>query len=238
MKKVLKVIGIILALVLYSIAVNAIIAGCLAFKDSLQHNSKEKFDSLISSIVFKDSINISHKEVNDYLVFDDFKIRNDFKNFEQSDSSSDDSIKYANYIYKDVKNRILVSFDIDISEDNSQINGSYNSDFINKYNITNDIDYIKALKEYEYKDFVLSYNKWLLNEGAMLGAEGYSLTQEGDYYRIIEGDYSGLAKHSPSETSTVVYLYGNNKTYKLTFNSLGYFTDEDIYDLISTVVIG
>jgi len=230
-KKVLKIIGIIFAVILYIALTFFIIIEHIMYKDNLENNDLEKYNNMIENIVLKENVNITHKIANEYITFNELKIRNDFKNFTK-EIDEEDSNRVV-FKFEDINNKRLVSFTIDICY--GTINASYSSEFVDKYNIKNDIDYINVLKNYDFEETRFNYKKVSENGDATIGAESYSL--EDTHYNVVEGDYTGLITNEEFSMQKIVYLYKNNNTYILTFNGLGYFTNEQIYDLISTVII-
>ena len=230
-KKVLKIIGIIFAAILYIVLTFFIIIGYIMYQDSFANNHLEYYNNLIENIVLKENINIIHKPANEYITFKELKIRNDFKDFTKKINEEDST--YITYQFEDIPKKRLVTFEIEVYDET--INASYSSDFLEKYSIKNDIDYINVLKNYHFKETKYNYKKLLENDDAITGAEYFS--DEGTYYNIIEGDYIGLIINEEYSSEKIVYLYKNNKTYVLRFYGFGYFTNEQIYDLISTVII-
>ncbi|MGN0992973.1 MAG: hypothetical protein ACI4PE_03540 [Bacilli bacterium] len=230
-KKVLKIIGIIFVVILYTIITNVIIIEHVMYKDNLENNHLEQYNNMIENIVLKENVDITHKIANEYVTFNELKIRNDFKDFtKEIDEENPTRVVYK---FEDINNKQLVTFEIDTYEET--INASYSSEFIEKYNIKNDIDYINVLKNYDFEKTRFNYKKLSENGDATVGAESYSSKET--HYNIITGDYTGLIKTEEYSLKKIVYLYQNNKTYELTFNGFGYFTDEQIYDLISTIII-
>ena len=223
MKKVFKIIGIVLLFVLFIFLTNVVLGYIIV---GYSNNTSEYYYNLVDDIVLKEDINVVHKDADDYIIFNNLKIRNDFSDFEKEVDEESNTLFYE---LKDVKNRRFVSFSISLSDDS--INASYTSDFIEKYDIKNDIDYIRVLKEYDFQ----GVHKMLENEDAIMGAESYS--RDGISYNIIKGDLQGLIENEEFSMKKFIYLYDDNQTYLLMFNGLGYFTDVQIYDLISTIVI-
>lgn len=229
-KKVLKTIGIIFSVILYISLTFFIIIGHIMYQNNLENNNLERYNNLIKNIVLKENINITYKVVNNYIAFNELKIKNDFKDFTKKIDEENNAVVYQ---LEDIKNKKMISFEIEIYDET--INASYSPDFIEKYKIKNDIDYINTLKNYHFEETRFNFKKSSENDDAILGADSYS--NDGTYYNVIKGDYIGLIINEEYSMKKTVYLYKNNKTYILTFNGFGYFTDQQIYDLISTVVI-
>ncbi len=229
-KKVFKIIGAIILGLLYIFLVNMIIYQIDEYCTIVGNNKEEDYKELVEKIIIKEDINIEYKDANDYIQFKDLEIRNDFKNFKQY-YEDENSVSYE---YNDIKNSRAIYFEIKVND--SLVNGSYSSTFLEEYNIKNDIDYIKVLKEYKYFKTKTNYSKLEYNEEARRGAEYYAL--ENGYYNKLIGNQSGLIKHDINENETTVYIYHNDKTYELDFVGTEYFSDSNIYDLISTIKIG
>ena len=230
MKKVFKVIGVIILGLLYILVVNMIIVQVSEYHILAGNNKEEDYQKIIEKIVVKDDVIINHKTANDYITLKDLKIRNDFKNFKQTYKEED----YVSYEYKDLKNKIIVCFKMEVND--WLVNASYSSTFLEKYNITNDMEYIKVLKEYKYFKTKINYKKLEYNAEARRGADSYYL--DDGYYNPLTGYYKGFIKHDIKEDKTVVYIYHNDETYELHFEGTKFFSDSYIYDLISTVEIG
>ena len=113
------------------------------------------------------TITIENKKLNDdeYLIFNDIKIKNDFEKFEILDNSTDE---HRMYVLKDndvVKASFgvgsttesvveILSDDLSIygwTEEHLSISKEERIRFFKKYNIKNDVDLIKFLSTYEYK---------------------------------------------------------------------------------------
>ena len=106
-----------------------------------------------------------------------------------------------------------------------------------KYNIKNDIDFLKFIVETKnHKNSIFDSVEKMEDLYAI-----YSLNFVTDAEEIIliDGDYEGYIVMHDMDGTTIVEcnILKDNKRYTLTFNNSNYFTNEMIKDLLNTFVI-
>lgn len=247
MKKIgLKKILIYIFLLLVIVFISYIGIKLLLFK--INTNKEEgDYADLISSLIYSEEDyydissglnianyqNITFKESNDYLTFENVKIRNDFENYKFVNTYKDDNIKEITY-GEDVNG---VSFSIGILKGNINSYSAF-SNFFEEKGITTDVGYIEYIKNYEYKqtNIFSNYENFKNNTIVYYGAETYFNTL-GDNITLIKGDYDGLIGEPTSNGVIIAYLYKDNQTYAFTFYKTLNLDKNDIIDLISTIII-
>ncbi len=198
------------------------------------------------------TVTLTNKKVNndEYLTYKNVKIRNDFSNFEKTDVSADMAI----YSFKDEKDqnremlfwispfkKTFVDY-IKYEEDNfdsKEISKEKVIAFLEKNNITNDIELIKLLEENKNMKNNIFTSVSKMKENLLINYLQIeflgSYTENRDVI-LINGDYTGYILEDTNNTKTA-YLIKDNKRYAFLFLGKDYFTDEYIYELLSTVVI-
>lgn len=197
------------------------------------------------------TITIENKKLNDdeYLIFNDIKIKNDFEKFEILDNSTDE---HRMYVLKD-NDVVKASFGFgSTTESLVEILGDYFSiygwteehlsiskeeriRFFEKYNIKNDVDLIKFLSTYEYKENNLFTSTNKMKENYFVKFITSFLMSLGESITLIDGDYEGYILNM--DEIKEVSIIKNNKKYVFTFLKTDYFTDEYIKELLNTLII-
>lgn len=197
------------------------------------------------------TITIENKKLNDdeYLIFNDIKIKNDFEKFEILDNSTDE---HRMYVLKDndvVKASFgvgsttesvveILSDDLSIygwTEEHLSISKEERIRFFEKYNIKNDVDLIKFLSTYEYKENNLFTSTNKMKENYFVKFITSFLMSLGESITLIDGDYEGYILNM--DEIKEVSIIKNNKKYVFTFLKTDYFTDEYIKELLNTLII-
>ncbi len=213
-------------------------------------NSKDNFVIKDETITIK-TTTLPEEE---YLVFKNMKIRNDFKNWEVFSSSDDMTIKptedFIWYKLNDTGAIAMAKGDTImqtygtgemLSSDERVNQSSVLTEFYEENNITNDIELFKFLDKTKndknsifdsVKDIKKFYDIHSLVR--VQYAVIYGVT-------LINGDYEGYCVNHNFESSSADIIECNilkdNKRYTLTFNDSTYFTNEMIKDLLNTLVI-
>lgn len=188
----------------------------------------------------------------EYLVFKDIKLRNDFKNWEIKSSSDSMNIRPSeDFIWYSLKDTgaigiakgdtIMQTFGTgDMLSSDERVNQSSDlTKFYKENNITNDIELFKYLEKTKndknnifdsVNDMKKFYDVHSLVRGTYIRVEGITL---------INGDYEGYCVNHNFDTAYIVEcnILKDNKRYTLTFNNSKYFTNEMIKDLLNTLVI-
>ncbi|MBE6139270.1 MAG: hypothetical protein E7174_02020 [Firmicutes bacterium] len=213
------------------------------------------FEKSKDNFVIKDetiTIKTTKLPEEDYLVFKNMKIRNDFKNWEVFSSSDDMTIKpKEDFIWYKLSDVGAIA--IGRGDTVMQINGtgemlssdervnqsSVLTEFYEENNITNDIELFKFLDKTKndknsifdsVKDMKKFYDIHSLVRTEYTRIDGITL---------INGDYDGYCVNHNFEPAYIVEcnILKDDMRYTLTFNNSKYFTNEMIKDLLNTLVI-
>lgn len=236
-KKVLLVVFLVLIMGIYF--------GYKAFNLYVCYNY-DLYRESVDKFNIKDTIYINKKEIGseeEYLGFDNIKIRDDFKDFElmNDGDSTNDLVKYMLY---DEKREVIAGFwmqvidtkvnrlDSYVLNDNSYISSDDVDSFLRDNNIGNDIEFFKYLdknKDRESNIFTsIRDMKEIYIIKASLNARDVVL---------MDGDYTGYMLYFNNNDAREVHILYNDKAYVLTFFMSDYFSEEYIRELLSTVVI-
>ena len=188
----------------------------------------------------------------EYLVFKNMKIRNDFKNWEVFSSSDELDIKTQDqFIWYKLKDTgaiaigkgdtVMKTYESGewISSDERANPSSVLTKFYKENNITNDIELFKFLdKTKNNKNSIFDSVKSMkeLYEIHSLVRAEYAMI---DGITLINGDYDGYCVNHNFEPAYIVEcnILKDDMRYTLTFNNSKYFTNEMIKDLLNTFVI-
>ena len=235
-KRYLVLIGILVVLILGYIGFKSV---CLYYYNPKQIN-KEDFEKLKNGLVFKEDVVIkTNKDVTDYLVKDNIKIRNDFKDF---------TLKENWYVLNDSKVAFAINgptetyLDYLKAEDVNVYNASLKNtkvddrnQFLKSNNIENDIDFFKYMNKQEFPVFniLTPVNKMqsIYSVYLMFNIMIPSI----NYINEIKGDYEGYILNL--DNIKEVSILKDNKRYIFTFVGNDYFTVDYIKELLNTIVI-
>ena len=227
---VLVVVGILLLVCLYFGY-----KGFNLFYYNVDRITTQDYDDFISQFTIKDTMTINHKNVesNDYLEYQNIKIRNDFKDFEKLEQTTGEtSLKL---ILKDENEKTKSSFWMSVADtyvnllkldkslfgtEDKRITNTDLANILEKNKINNDIELFKYLeKQKDIKNNI------------------FTSAKEMDSITLINGDYQGYIFNLKNNMKEVSILK-NGKRYVFMFLNTTYFTDEKINDLLNTIVIG
>ena len=248
MKKIIIIITTIFMLVL----MGAYIAFKLYNMDYYSLKNLNNYETYSKNLYIKETINVKYKENlnEDKIVFKDFIVRDDFKNFIKlgEPHSTDDYVKYALY---DENNNVTAS--IWFATDFSKVEGFseevvvFNSedtryeqmafkDFFKEKEIIDDIDLINYLIETKDKSNTIFDSIESMKSNYMLHYL-FSMGFEYDGITLIDGDLKGYMKEYKLENKTIIEinLLTDDKTYGITLINKEYFTDEYIKELLNTI---
>lgn len=219
---------------------------------NLYYYSLDSLPAQTYDLTINETIVVNKKKLNDedYLVFNNIKIKNDFKGFKKLSypQSTDEFVKYALY---DENNEIKASFWMGLTDTyvnlfqmNPEVYGAdvYRFSKINNYklfednNITSDIELFEFLNDSKNlkNDIFTSVremkNNYAIKYLALLALPGTN------GIKLISGDYIGYMfdVHSSAKEVSIIK---NDKRYIFTFISKDYFELDDIKDLLNTIII-
>ncbi len=229
------------------IILSVLLAAFLGFK--LYHLSKYNTNGMQTQRVKVDEpVTLLNKKLNenDYFLANDMMIKNDFRDFKQFDLDGND--KLVSYVLYDEDNKVKAaikffdyvtyvsgfSSNVGIFGD-SKIDKSDINDYMENHKFKNDFELIKYLANLndEKINIFTSIDKMKDN---YISHYLVSLILVEGSYREIQGDYTGYLLKSANDTVEVNIAIGEKK-YIISFMQLDYFTDNYIYELISTFKI-
>lgn len=209
--------------------------------------------NIIPDLEIEDTVRLNyHKELEDgeeYLEFENIKIRNDFKDFEyREDISNDKDVKYV--IYDDEGN-VKVSFwigivdsyvsmlksDIEVYANNRRgINVEGIKEYLDSKGISNDIHLLKYLEEHsDDKNNIFTSVKEMKGR-YVLNNLIEMMFPVMDEITLINGTYAGYMFDLKVGGKQVCIL-DDDKCFVFTFIGDDYFSDDYIYELLDTIVI-
>lgn len=241
------------SIIIYIIIFLLVIVSYFSYKGFIlyQYNkNNESYSKVVDGLTVKNTITLRNIELedNEYLEFNDIKIKNEFTGFEKQEKLQDSFTKYVLYNSdKSIKALFLMEIEqtyIEKFKSESTlftdaifipINISLTK-FLEKNNISNDIklfEYLKNKKDVKYNIFSSSKN---INENHAIQIMSSIMLPSGENISLINGDYIGYIFNFHDNLKEVNILK-NNKRYIFTFFSTDYFTDEYIEKILNTIVI-
>lgn len=240
-RKVLIVVGVLL-----------IVCGYLGYKGfycylySYENISDRNYDDFMESFEVHEDMVISKKEVDDnnYFVFKNVKIRNDFQNY-QFEHSSDGSQIYC--LYDEFGEAVSV-FMIDIEEINinyilnvdALMDRKDKEDFFKEYNINDDLDLFNYVVEKHNVNNNIFTSVRKMKYNYMTQYYTYTTLSSPSYVTKITGDYEGylLGEVDWQNWTNVntVNILKDDMVYKFSFWG-SQFTEQYIHDIVETIVI-
>lgn len=209
-----------------------------------------EYENIIKKLDFTNSIEIYKKIINEneYLIFPEFKIRNDFSDFKTITELEDyEILKYLKFDEYDnleaafrasKDNQLIEKFkknfdEVPIGEDAIFIDEDREY-FLIKNNINNDLDFLNYINQKYYLNSNLFTSLRQMEENYNFNNfVQISLPDIKKSAKII-GDYEGYI-FDVQEDIREVHILKNNKDYIFTFIGEEMIKDEYIVDLLSTL---
>ena len=184
----------------------------------------------------------------EYLIFNDIKIRNDFEGFIQ-EKFNQDSGTYFYLISEDNKQEgMLIAkeytyIDLFTSEDISffdnlldkKFKSADRKYFLLRNDINNDIDFINYIKDHYHENISIFASEREIKEKYALNLFIDIVVPKVDSITIINGDYNGYIANLKGTRS--VAILRNDKRYIFSFRGEKYTSDDYIKDILSTLEI-
>lgn len=203
---------------------------------------KEAYNNQNTMTIYKRTI-----PEEDYLVYEDIKIRNDFKNFVKETIGVDGGVWfYPQEIGK--KEGILISKQMtfidlftheDITYFDDLIDKKFKSAdrkyFLLRKDINNDIDFINYIKEHYYEKKSIFDSEREIKEKYALNLFTDIVVAKPKSITILKGDYTGYIYNQGNIREVVILR--NNQRYIFSFRGEKYTNDEYIKDILSTIEI-
>lgn len=216
----------------------------------------ENVEELLKGIKNNREIKIYKRTINEdeYFKVDNFKIRNDFKDYVLDDRNSE----YEPYVYRNGKSTINFSSEkvnyqlIDVftrddviffGEDADRMQEKFTSAdgkfFLLKNDINNDVDFYLYASENYYKENNIFMDKRTMMENYAFNSICSIALPIVDELIIIKGDYNGyiLRDYIEDKTITQVTITRDGKLYGFMTNDSRFKDEEYLIDIIGTIDI-
>ena len=221
----------------------------------------ENYKSIIKGLENNKTIKIYKRTIEEdkYLVIDNFKIRNDFKDYLLEEINHADnsytkiyrkkdndniisSITFTNSKYNYQLIDLFISDEINIfSKDKNLINAEdkfTSADrkyFLIKNDINNDIDFYKYIENNYYKENNIFMNKRTLMENYAFNLFTFIAIPKIDSITYIKGDYEGFIEKI--NNTIQVTIIRDNKLYGFLCSGENFQDENYLIDLIGTIEI-
>lgn len=226
---------------------------------------EEQFLSFVDGLNNQDKMTITYKPVieEDYLVYEEMKIRNDFVSYIKKEGTEEEYNSLIYYLndengklkssfwygksntYLDLfSSQSIIVFGVDNSKvtnsflnDENLFNSSDRNEFLVKNNINNDIDFLNFIKDNYYLKNNIFTSVEDMKQNYAYNIFVNIMATSFSKITIIEGKYDGYIFNYDYEIPVKeVNILKNNKRYVFTFIGKE-FTDNYIKDVLDTLVI-
>ena len=231
---------------------------CLYYYD-IGNITTENYKDYFETLRFTDTMTIRTQKLkeDDYLVFKNVKVKNEFSNFKLLENQvSDNNIKYVLY---DENNNLKASFWMGITDsyvnlfktditlfgtEDKRINNTNLTDILNKNNIKNDIELFRYLEKHKnVKNNIFTPVKTMKENYSLQFMVSVAIPLI-DGITLIDGDYQGYIFNIKSNDSNIsnmreARILFNDKVYTFLFlnKDIEYFTSDYIQNILNTIVI-
>jgi len=232
-----------------------ILVGLLIYKISYlkiysnQKRENEEIKRIVEGLSDQPKMTIYKKTLNEneYLIYEDIKIRNDFKDFKYEEELSNGEWEVYKLYNENGKTEATFTMSTHITYidyftsdallvgDFGQFNSADRKYFLLRNDINDDIDFINYIKDnYFAKSSIFTSNREI-KENYALNLFVDAAMPRVDSLTMINGDYKGFIFNLKNIRE--VNILRNNKRYIFMFTGSKYTTDEYIQDLLSTLEI-
>ncbi len=213
----------------------------------------KQIKKIISNLKIEDTITVNTKQLNeeDYLIFNEVKLKNVFDDFTLGENNGENFKEYFLYDENEnikatfmmtkyspfitvLKKQDLALFTSD-NKDKKKMKNMDISNYMKRINVNNDIDLLKYLqKPLLQENNIFTHIKDMKDKYCFYKLISISLPSSKSI-TLIEGDYNGYI--FSNDNLKEVNILKNNYRYVFTFIKLDYFTDEYLKELLHTIVI-
>ena len=220
---------------------------------STQKVEKEEVEAIINGLSNQQVMTIYKRTINEdeYLIYKDVKIRNDFDDFILSEELSSKNRNVYKKYDADGKTKATFQIGTDTTyidyftsddiiffnvSDLGQFKSADRKYFLLRNDINNDIDFLNYIKDNYYAKSNIFTSERKIKENYALNLFVSIAIPRVDSLTIINGDYNGFI-YNINNSIREVDILRNNKRYTFTFTGEEYITDEYIQDILSTLEI-
>jgi len=221
----------------------------------------DNVDEIIKGLKNQKEIKVIKRTISEdeYLNIENFKIRNDFKDYKFVDTVGE-NLAIRSYTYKSNNSGITIGVGDDIlalnnafaaeevyffgGDEHSKINSSeFNSAdrkfFLLKNDINNEIDFYKYVADNYYKKNDIFMDKRTMMENYAFNLFTSINVPKVDEFIIIKGDYQGYIFKIIKDNIqiTQVTILRDGKMYGFTTNDQRFSNDEYLIDILGTIEI-
>lgn len=207
------------------------------------------YENFITAFTKKDTMEITNQPVSndDYLVFNNVKIRNDFKQYKEITRMD----KFIRYMYEDKKTNEKQYISIGIqdtytnmfkqeadiySNDGKYYNKVDKTAYLKDNNINNDLKFFEAIAKTNTKRNIFTNIKTLKGEYALKTFANIALPKIDKFTELTKDKKGYILTLNKSKYNECV-IFENDKAYIISFIGDETFTKEYINELLNTVII-
>lgn len=216
----------------------------------------EQYEEFIKGISFDKTIKIYKKTINEneYLIEDDVKLRNDFKDYERT--FKEETNGFVKYFLYDENNKVKSAFWMGKTDqyinmftsdelniymmENPLFRGNFNEIdrkyFLLKNDINDDLDFFEYIKNNYYLESNIFTSDRGIRENYALNLFVQIVFPLVDSITVISGDYTGYI-YNINDRIREAHIFRNDKSYVFTFIGEELATDSYIIELLSTLEI-
>lgn len=199
------------------------------------------------------TITITHHEVasNDYLEFQNIKIRNDFKNYEKLNFDAEIETTSPKFVLKDENGEVMKAFWMGSTDtyvyllsadktlygtEDKRITNTNLTNILEKNNIHDDIELFSYLSNSKNIQNNIFTNVKKMKENYAIQSIMSIIMPTPNNITLINGDYKGYIFNFENNMQEVSILK-NNKRYVFDFKNNNHLTDEYLSDILGTIEI-
>lgn len=241
--------NIIIILIPIVLLITYLIYKGIVFNMYNSNKIETNYENFITAFTTKDTMKITKQQVlnNDYLVFNNIKIRNDFKQYKEITRMD----KFIRYMYEDKKTNEKSYISIGIqdtytnmfkkeaniySNDGKYYNKVDKESYLKDNNINNDLELFEAITKTNTKRNIFTNTKTLKGEYALKTFATITLPKIDKFTELTKDKKGYIITLNKSKYNECVILE-NDKAYVISFMSDKTFTKEYINELLNTVII-
>jgi len=257
-----KVIIIVLAIIL-------VVCAFIGYREYIFkkyiYEKPDNVEDIVKGLKERHKIKVKkqNKQEEEFLAFDGYTIRNDFKDYERVIENPNSAVQYYNYEKEVDGKKYTINFGMEKGEfdhyqyidlfktqeatfygdDTSSIEKIYNSidkgKFLKRNNINNDIDFLKFIADNYYIENDRFMSRSVMRENYAFNVFVDITIPKVDEFVIIDGDYQGyiLKNINGKNQVTQISIIQDGKVYGIFTNDPKFKNEDYIIDLIGTINI-